>query len=58
MTNAREEMRSMLNQLPPEKLRRKAEPNGMRSETTKELTPLEGIIGANAILTGETSLVM
>jgi hypothetical protein len=43
----------MLNQLPPEKLRRKAEPNGIRSETTKELTPLEGIIDANAILTGE-----
>jgi len=35
----------MLNELPPEKLRRKAEPTGMRCETTKELTPLEGIIG-------------
>jgi len=34
-----------LNELPPEKLRRKAEPTGMRCETTKELTPLEGIIG-------------
>ena len=34
-----------MSELPFEKLRRRVEPAGMRCETTKELTPLEGIIG-------------
>ncbi len=34
-----------MNELPFEKLRRKVEPAGMHCETTKDLTPLEGIIG-------------
>ena len=34
-----------MNELPFDKLRRKVEPTGMRCETTKDLTPLEGIIG-------------
>ncbi len=35
----------MTTELPVEKLRRRSEPTQMRCETTKELTPLEGIIG-------------
>jgi len=35
----------LLSELPFEKLRKKVEPTGMRCDTTKELTPLEGIIG-------------
>lgn len=35
----------MLNELPPEKLRRECDPELMRCETTEEISPLEGIIG-------------
>ena len=35
----------MLNELPPEKLRREYERSLLSCETTEELSPLEGIVG-------------
>ena len=35
----------MFNELPVEKLRRECDPKLMRCETTKELVPLEEIVG-------------
>ena len=35
----------MINELPPEKLRKECDPNVMRCKTTQELTPLQEIIG-------------
>lgn len=37
--------RQMINELPPEKLRRTCDPNMLKCKTTKEITPLQEIIG-------------